>query len=252
VSHSKTEKAADSLRPVQIETHVNIYAEGSALISMGNTRILCTCSAESRVPPFLRDSGEGWVTAEYSMLPRSTHTRSARESHRGKLGGRTMEIQRLIGRSLRSIVDRKILDGYTLTVDCDVLQADGGTRTAAITGGFVALNLACKTLMQQGKIKDYPIKDAIAAVSLGVVDGGIWLDLDYERDSKADVDLNLVMTGTGKLVEIQGTAEGSPFSREHLLSMLEMGEKGIRELCSYQERAVENSHENSHEVSPRA
>ena len=154
-----------------------------------------------------------------------------------------MEIQRLIGRSLRSVVDRKILDGFTLTVDCDVLQADGGTRTAAITGGFVALNLACKTLMRQGKIKAYPIMDAIAAVSLGVVDGEIWLDLDYEKDSTADVDLNLVMTGIGKLVEIQGTAEGSPFSQENLLAMLELGEKGIRELCSYQERAVENSHE---------
>ena len=182
-----------------------------------------------RSPPFKKESSEGWVTAEYSMLPRSTHTRSARESHRGKLSGRTMEIQRLIGRSLRAITDLSALDGFTLTIDCDVLQADGGTRTASITGGFIAFALACKQLQAEGKIVRNPIKEQVAAVSLGIMNQQVLLDLNYEEDFGADVDLNLVMTDKGRLVEIQGTGEETTFEKSQLLAMLDLGEKGILE-----------------------
>ena len=237
----RTDRSTESLRPLVIETHVNRYAEGSALISMGHTRVLCTCSVEDKVPPFKKESAEGWVTAEYSMLPRSTHTRSSRESHRGKLSGRTMEIQRLIGRSIRAITDLSALDGYTLTIDCDVLQADGGTRTASITGGFVAFALACERLRAEGKISKNPIKEQVAAVSLGIHGQRVLLDLNYEEDFAADVDLNLVMTDSGRLVEIQGTGEETTFEKSQLLSMLELGEKGILELCARQRQALENS-----------
>lgn len=237
----RTDRSTESLRPLVIETHVNRYAEGSALISMGHTRVLCTCSVEDKVPPFKKESAEGWVTAEYSMLPRSTHTRSLRESHRGKLSGRTMEIQRLIGRSIRAITDLSALDGYTLTIDCDVLQADGGTRTASITGGFVAFALACERLRAEGKISKNPIKEQVAAVSLGIHGQRVLLDLNYEEDFAADVDLNLVMTDSGRLVEIQGTGEETTFEKSQLLSMLELGEKGILELCARQRQALENS-----------
>jgi len=235
----RKKRNTDELRPLQIEINVNRYAEGSALISMGNTRVLCTCSAEDKVPPFKKDSGEGWVTAEYSMLPRSTHTRSARESHRGKLSGRTMEIQRLIGRSLRAVVDMAALDGFTMTIDCDVLQADGGTRTASITGGFVALALACQRLLEEGRIERNPLQEQVAAVSLGVLDEKVYLDLNYEEDFSADVDLNLVMTSTGRMVEIQGTGEETTFAKDQLLNMIEMGESGIQRLCEEQRKILE-------------
>ena len=237
----RSERSLNSLRPLAIEPSVNRYAEGSALISTGNTRVLCTCTAEEKVPPFKKDSGEGWVTAEYSMLPRSTHTRSARESHRGKLSGRTMEIQRLIGRSLRAIVDLSALDGFTMTIDCDVLQADGGTRTASVTGAYVALALACDRLRQEGKIKTNPLKEQVAAVSLGILDDQVYLDLDYEEDFSADVDLNLVMTSIGRIVEVQGTGEESSFEKDQLFAMLEIGQEGIQEICKVQRRVLEAS-----------
>lgn len=237
----RKDRPNDSLRPVVIETKVNRYAEGSVLVSMGHTKVLCMCSVEDKVPPFKKESSEGWVTAEYSMLPRSTHTRSARESHRGKLSGRTMEIQRLIGRSLRAITDLSALDGFTLTIDCDVLQADGGTRTASITGGFIAFALACKQLQAEGKIVRNPIKEQVAAVSLGIMNQQVLLDLNYEEDFGADVDLNLVMTDKGRLVEIQGTGEETTFEKSQLLAMLDLGEKGILELCNRQRQALENS-----------
>jgi ribonuclease PH len=227
----------DELRPVTITPGVNKYAEGSAHIAMGDTQVLCTASVEEAVPPFLRDRGEGWVTAEYSMLPRSTATRSPREATRGRLGGRTMEIQRLIGRALRSVIDLPKLGERTIWLDCDVLQADGGTRTAAITGAYVALHLALQKLVQQERLAALPLQDAVAAVSVGILQSIPHLDLNYREDSTSDVDMNVVMTSSGKLVEIQGTAEREPFSQDHLLVLLALASQGINQLLAAQ-RAV--------------
>jgi ribonuclease PH len=227
----------DELRPVTITPNVNKYAEGSVLIQMGDTHVLCTASVEESVPPFMRDRGEGWVTAEYSMLPRSTGTRSARESSRGRLGGRTMEIQRLIGRSLRAVTDLPNLGERTIWLDCDVIQADGGTRTASITGAYVALHLALQQLLQQGLIAQIPLKDAVAAVSVGMLQDIPHLDLNYPEDSTSDVDMNIVMTGSGNLIEVQGTAEGEPFSQDSLLELLALARQGISQLVESQ-RAV--------------
>jgi len=227
----------DELRPVTITPNVNKYAEGSVLIKMGDTHVLCTASVEESVPPFMRDRGEGWVTAEYSMLPRSTGTRSAREASRGRLGGRTMEIQRLIGRSLRAVTDLPHLGERTIWLDCDVIQADGGTRTASITGAYVALHLALQHLLQQDLIAQIPLKDAVAAVSVGMLQDIPHLDLNYPEDSTSDVDMNIVMTGSGNLIEVQGTAEGEPFSQESLLDLLALARQGINQLMEAQ-RAV--------------
>ena len=228
-------RANHHLRPVSIEIGAQKYAEGSALISMGDTRVLCAVSVEDRVPPFLQDTNRGWVTAEYSMLPRSTHTRTRRET---TPRGRTQEIQRLIGRSLRAAVDMDALGKRTLTVDCDVLQADGGTRTAAITGAYVALSQALTTLRERGALKTIPLKLGVAAVSVGIVDGEVMLDLCYEEDSRASVDFNIVMTDAGEFVEVQGTAEDGAFSRAQMDEMLTMAESGIRQLMEAQRRAI--------------
>jgi ribonuclease PH len=227
----------DELRPVTITPNVNKYAEGSVLIKMGDTHVLCTASVEESVPPFMRDRGEGWVTAEYSMLPRSTGTRSVREASRGRLGGRTMEIQRLIGRSLRAVTDLPNLGERTIWLDCDVIQADGGTRTASITGAYVALHLALQHLLQQNLIAQIPLKDAVAAVSVGMLQDIPHLDLNYPEDSTSDVDMNIVMTGSGNLIEVQGTAEGEPFSQDSLLDLLALARQGINQLMEAQ-RAV--------------
>jgi ribonuclease PH len=227
----------DELRPVTITSNVNKHAEGSALIQMGDTHVLCTASVEESVPPFMRDSGEGWVTAEYSMLPRATSTRSRREASQGRLGGRTLEIQRLIGRSLRAVTDLPHLGERTIWLDCDVLQADGGTRCASITGAYVALHLALQHLIQQGLLSAIPLKDAVAAVSVGILGETPQLDLNYAEDSTSDVDMNIVMTGNGNLVEVQGTAEGEPFSQAQLLQLLELARDGIHQLFEAQ-RAV--------------
>lgn len=227
----------DELRPVTITPNVNKHAEGSVLMQMGDTHVLCTASVEASVPPFMRDSGEGWVTAEYSMLPRATSTRSRREASQGRLGGRTLEIQRLIGRSLRAVTDLPNLGERTIWLDCDVLQADGGTRCASITGAYVALHLALQHLMQQGLLSAMPLKDAVAAVSVGILGETPQLDLNYSEDSTSDVDMNIVMTGSGHLVEVQGTAEGEPFSQAQLLQLLELGRSGIHQLFEAQ-RAV--------------
>lgn len=229
---------ADELRPVTIIPGVNKYAEGSVRIAMGDTEVLCTASVEESVPPFMRDRGEGWVTAEYSMLPRSTSTRNTREAARGRLGGRTLEIQRLIGRSLRAVVDLPQLGERTIWLDCDVLQADGGTRTASITGAYVALHLALQHLMRQGVFTALPLKDTVAAVSVGLFEGTPCLDLNYHEDANSDVDMNIVMTGNGNLVEVQGTAEGEPFSQEAMLDLLDLARKGINQLFEAQQAAV--------------
>ena len=228
-------RANDRLRLVSIEIGAQKYAEGSALISMGDTRVLCAVSVEDRVPPFLRNTDRGWVTAEYSMLPRSTLTRTRRET---TPRGRTQEIQRLIGRSLRAAVDMDALGKRTLTVDCDVLQADGGTRTAAITGAYVALSEALMTLRKRGALKTLPLKLGVAAVSVGIVDGEVMLDLCYEEDSRASVDFNIVMTDAGEFVEVQGTAEDGVFSRAQMDEMLNMAESGIRQLMEAQRQAI--------------
>ncbi|MBI4596140.1 MAG: ribonuclease PH [Candidatus Tectomicrobia bacterium] len=224
----------DEMRQVQISKSYLKYAEGSAFIALGNTKVICTASIEEKVPAFLQNSGKGWVTAEYAMLPRATMERTVRESSRGKQGGRTLEIQRLIGRSLRSVVDLGQLGDRTIWIDCDVIQADGGTRTAAITGAFIALYEAVKYLKGLGKIASTPIKDYVAATSVGIVNGEHLLDLCYREDSMAEVDMNIVMTGSGRLVEVQGTAEGMPFDRNELNELLDLSEKGIRELIAYQ------------------
>ncbi|NIM04443.1 MAG: ribonuclease PH [Armatimonadetes bacterium] len=229
----------DELRPVNLTRDFIKHPEGSCLIEMGETVVVCTASVEDIVPQFLRGSGRGWVTAEYGMLPRSTKERTPREAARGRRGGRSMEIQRLIGRSLRSVIDMDALGERTITVDCDVMQADGGTRTAAITGGYVALVDALRWMHNKGLIKTLPILDAVAGVSVGIVQGEPMLDLAYEEDSMASVDMNLVMTAAGKFVEVQGTAEGNPFSKDHLDSLLRLGEKGIRELVALQKKALE-------------
>ena len=231
-------RTADQLRPVSIQRGFTRHAEGSVLVSFGDTRVLCTASVDNKVPAFLRGKGEGWVTAEYGMLPRSTHTRSDREAARGKQGGRTLEIQRLIGRALRACVDRGALGERTITLDCDVLQADGGTRTAAITGAYVALVDAVNLLMKRGEIKRNPLFGAVAAVSVGVYKGQPVLDLDYPEDSDCDTDMNIVMNDGGGFIELQGTAEGHAFRREELDALLVLAEKGIRELFDAQQAAL--------------
>ncbi|HVB24330.1 MAG TPA: ribonuclease PH [Ktedonobacteraceae bacterium] len=223
------------LRPVRLTVNYLDYAEGSVLIETGNTRVLCAASVEERVPPFLEGKGQGWVTAEYSMLPRATHTRSARERE-GKIGGRTQEIQRLIGRSLRAAVDMQALGPRTITLDCDVLQADGGTRTAAITGAYVALHRACTVLLQRGVLTTHPVRTAVAATSIGVIDGALLLDLCYAEDSHADVDFNVVMTSEHNFVEVQGTGEGGVFSRDTMDALVSLAEQGITELLAIQQK----------------
>ncbi len=231
-------RARDELRAVTIETGVNKYAEGACLVNFGDTRVMCTASLDNRVPPFLRDSGKGWVTAEYGMLPRATETRSSREAARGKQSGRTQEIQRLIGRSLRAVTDLATLGERQIRLDCDVLLADGGTRTAAITGAYVALYMALSRLVEDGVITDMPLKDQVAAVSCGLVAGEAILDLDYAEDSGAAVDANFVLTGAGKIVEIQGTAEEEPFSKAQFDILLSLARGGIAELTALQRDAL--------------
>ena len=231
-------RAFDALRPITITRHFTRHAEGSVLICFGDTQVLCTASVEEKVPPHKRGSGEGWVTAEYGMLPRATHTRSDREAARGKQSGRTQEIQRLIGRSLRCVFDLKGLGERTISLDCDVLQADGGTRTAAITGAYVAAHDAVTWLMTQGKLTKSPMRDAVAAVSVGIVQGTPLLDLEYVEDAGCDTDMNVVMTGSGGFVEVQGTAEGAAFSRDEMGLLLGLADKGIRDLVQAQQRAL--------------
>ena len=233
-------RAADELRSVRITPGFLVNAEGSALIEMGNTRVICAASVEEKLPPHLRGQRtEGWVTAEYGMLPRSTHTRTSREIGRGGPSGRTHEIQRLIGRSLRAISNRSVLGERTITLDCDVLQADGGTRTAAITGAYVAYAIACKRLLREKKIKRSPINSEVAAISVGIVDGAALLDLKYDEDSRAEVDMNVVCTGDGRFIEVQGTAEGEPFTRSQMDELLELGKKGIEQLVQCQRAAID-------------
>ena len=231
-------RSADALRKMKITRRFTCHAEGSVLVEFGNTQVLCTASVEEIVPGFLKGKGEGWVTAEYGMLPRSTHTRSAREAARGKQSGRTQEIQRLIGRSLRAVTDLKALGERQITLDCDVLQADGGTRCASITGACVALHDALDGLVRAGKLSGNPLRDFVAAVSVGIVDGVPVLDLDYVEDSACDTDMNVVMTGAGGMVEIQGTAEGAPFTRVELDALLRLADKGIAEIIAAQKAAL--------------
>lgn len=231
-------RAVSQIREVSIVRHYTQHAEGSVLISFGQTKVLCNASILERVPPHQNGSGQGWVTAEYGMLPRATHTRSDREAAKGKQSGRTQEIQRLIGRSLRNIIDLELLGERTIHVDCDVIQADGGTRTAAITGAFVALRDAVNTLLRSGTLVKDPILDHVAAISVGIFQGQVVADLDYAEDSRCDTDLNLVMTGSGGIVEIQGTAEGVSFSQEELLQLLTMGQTAIEQLVVYQKEAL--------------
>ena len=231
-------RRADALRPVTLQRHYTRHAEGSVLVSFGDTKVLCTASVEEKVPPFKRGGGEGWLTAEYGMLPRATHTRSDREAAKGKQSGRTQEIQRLIGRSLRAVFDLKALGERTISLDCDVIQADGGTRTAAITGAFVAAHDAVSWLMAQGKLTASPIRDFVAAVSVGVVQGTPLLDLEYVEDSACDTDMNVVMTGAGGFVEVQGTADGAPFTRAEMDALLGLAGKGIGELNALQKQAL--------------
>jgi ribonuclease PH len=239
MSFARTDgRAQDELRPARITPGFLPYAEGSVLIEMGNTRVVCAASLEDRVPPFLRNSGQGWLTAEYAMLPRATQTRTAREIGRGGPSGRTHEIQRLIGRSLRAVADMKALGERTITIDCDVLQADGGTRTAAITGAFVALALANHQLLKIGKISRSVTTDQVAAVSVGIVGGTPLLDLKYDEDSKAEVDMNIVCTGDGRFIELQGTAEREPFSRGQMDELVALGEHGIQALIEIQKTVI--------------
>ena len=233
-----SQRQPDELRLVRITRNFTRHAEGSVLVEMGDTKVLCTASVEESLPPFLRGKGQGWVTAEYGMLPRSTHTRSAREAAKGKQTGRTQEIQRLIGRSLRAVTDLKALGERQITLDCDVLQADGGTRCASITGAWVALYDACEKLVRAGKIPENPVKEHVAAISVGIFQGTPVLDLDYPEDSDCDTDMNVIMTGSGGLVEVQGTAEGEPFSRAQMNTLLDLAEAGIRRLIAAQETAL--------------
>lgn len=228
----------DQLREIIIKTGVNRYAEGSCLISCGNTQVLCTASVETRVPPFLKGSGSGWVTAEYSMLPRATHSRNQREAAKGKQGGRTLEIQRLIGRALRAAIDLKTIGENSITIDCDVLQADGGTRTASITGGYVALHLAINKMLELGTIKTMPTMSQIAAISCGICNGLPVADLDYEEDSSADADVNFVLNSEGKIIEVQGTAEKTPFSDADFDAMRLLARKGAEQLFNHQRIAL--------------
>jgi len=233
-----SQRKASELRPVTITRSFTKYAEGSVLIEFGDTKVLCTASILEKVPPHQKGSGEGWVTAEYGMLPRSTHTRSDREAARGKQSGRTQEIQRLIGRAMRSVFDLKVLGERTIHLDCDVLQADGGTRTAAITGAYVAARDAVNLLLKNKVISSDPILDSVAAISVGIYQGVPVLDLDYAEDSACDTDMNIVMTGKGGMIEVQGTAEGAPFSRAELEALLNLAEAGIEELSSLQRKVL--------------
>jgi ribonuclease PH len=228
----------DEIRSVTITPHFIEHAEGSVLIEAGRTRVICTASLEDRVPPFLRNSGKGWVTAEYGMLPRATNTRTQREASAGKVGGRTQEIQRLIGRSLRSVTRLEDLGERTIWIDCDVIQADGGTRTASITGAFVALALAIKRLREKDALRTKPLLDYVAAISVGIVNGERLLDLAYEEDSRAEVDMNIVKTGDGRYIEIQGTAETLPFGRDGLIGLLDLADRGIKDLIDKQRAIV--------------
>jgi ribonuclease PH len=231
-------RPANQLRETTISPNYLMHAEGSVLISAGNTKVICTASVEDRVPPFLRNSGKGWVTAEYGMLPRATSTRMQREASAGKVGGRTQEIQRLIGRSLRSVTTLSALGERTVWIDCDVIQADGGTRTASITGAFVALALALEKMRERDMIRTIPLSDYVAATSVGIVDGEPLLDLAYDDDSRADVDMNIVRTGGGRFIEVQGTAEASPFGRDALNALLDLADHGIRQLVEKQRAIV--------------
>ena len=233
-----SQRQSDQLRLVRLTRNFTRHAEGSVLVEMGDTQVLCTASIEENVPPFLRGKGRGWVTAEYGMLPRATHTRSAREAAKGKQTGRTQEIQRLIGRALRAVVDLKALGERQITLDCDVLQADGGTRCASITGAWVALYDACEKLVTSGKLAENPVRDHVAAISVGIYKGSPVLDLDYPEDSDCDTDMNVVMTGSGGIVEIQGTAEGEPFTRQQMNALTDLAEAGIRQLIAAQETAL--------------
>jgi len=240
MSFARTDgRLADELRPVRITPGYLPYAEGSALIEMGETRVICSASIEERVPPFLRNRGKGWVTAEYAMLPRATLQRTSRETGRGGPSGRTHEIQRLIGRSLRAIVNTTLLGERTITLDCDVLQADGGTRTASITGAYVAFALACRRLLRMNKIERSPLTGEVAAVSVGMVDGTPLLDLKYDEDSRAGVDMNVVCTGDGRFIEVQGTAEGDPFTREEMDQLIMLARQGVEHLIEAQRVALE-------------
>ena len=234
----RTGRAADALRPVRITRHYTVHAEGSVLIEFGQTKVLCTASVAEKVPPHKRGSGEGWVTAEYGMLPRATHTRGDREAARGKQSGRTQEIQRLIGRSLRAVTDMKAMGEMTVTLDCDVITADGGTRCAAITGAWVALSLAFQHCMKNNVLKANPLRDQVAAISCGIWNGTPVVDLDYAEDSKAETDGNFVMTGSGGVVEVQATAEGAPFSEQELLSLLGLARAGTAKLFELQKAAI--------------
>lgn len=233
-------RTPDQMRPVSIQTEYLLTAEGSVMIHVGNTRVLCAASIEETVPQFLRNTGKGWVTAEYSMLPRATATRSAREASKGRQSGRTHEIQRLIGRSLRTVVDLQILGERSVIVDCDVIQADGGTRTAAITGAFVAMAMALDKLVRYKRIPKSPVKEYVAATSVGIVNGAALLDLCYEEDSQADVDMNIVMTGAGKYVELQATGERTAFNDDQLLEMAKLGSAGVRDLIEIQRQVLES------------
>jgi ribonuclease PH len=231
-------RSSNQARPIKVTKNYIIHPHGSVLFEMGNTRVLCSASVDNKVPSFLRDKGQGWVTAEYSMLPSSTNTRTSREASKGKVSGRTQEIQRLIGRSLRSIISLKKLGERTIWIDCDVIQADGGTRCASITGAFIALMLAMKKLKKDKLIKEIPVRDYVAAISVGIVNGKNYLDLDYSEDSEADVDMNIIKTGTGGFVEIQGTAEREPFSDKQMEAMLILADKGIKQLVAIQKKAI--------------
>ncbi len=231
-------RAADQLRPICFERNYTRYAEGSVLVCFGETRVLCNASVEEKVPPFMKGEGRGWVTAEYAMLPRATHTRSPREAARGRLGGRTMEIQRLIGRSLRAVMDLDRLGERTIQIDCDVIQADGGTRTASITGAYVALVDALRKLQREGLLLDDPLRDSVSAVSVGIVEGTPLLDLCYEEDSRAEVDMNFVITGSGRFVEVQGTAESEPFTSEQLFALQQLALTGCARLDRAQKEAL--------------
>lgn len=233
-----SQRQPDQLRAIRITRRFTRHAEGSVLIEIGDTRVLCNASVEESLPPFLRGKGQGWVTAEYGMLPRATHTRTAREAAKGKQSGRTQEIQRLIGRSLRAVTDLKALGERQITLDCDVLQADGGTRCAAITGAWVALYEACEKLVQAGKLSANPIRDHVAAISVGIFAGSPVLDLDYPEDSACDTDMNVIMTGRGGIVEVQGTAEGEPFTREQMNVLLDLAQLGIGQLVAAQQNAL--------------
>ena len=233
-----SQRQSDQLRLIRLTRNFTRHAEGSVLVEMGDTQVLCTASVEENVPPFLRGKGRGWVTAEYGMLPRATHTRSAREAAKGKQTGRTQEIQRLIGRALRAVVDLKALGERQITLDCDVLQADGGTRCASITGAWVALYDACEKLVTSGKLAENPVRDHVAAISVGIYKGSPVLDLDYPEDSDCDTDMNVVMTGSGGIVEIQGTAEGEPFTRQQMNALTDLAEAGIRQLIAAQQSAL--------------